>query len=123
MLATYLVEYAEGDIRQQDTLAALFEFPEANPKARHAFKVIQAHAEQLKGTPELALLYLIGLFDRPVNQAVVEQLRQSKINTLAPLYELDDKVFQAAVRRLRVQGLYSAAATGQTVGNLSLIHI
>ena len=117
LLAAYLVEYAEGDIRQQDTLAALFAFPEAKPEAQHAFRVIQAHAEQLKGTPELALLNLIGLFDRPVSQAVVDQLRQSNIPILQPLYDLDDRVFQAAVQRLRAQGLYCAAATGQTVGN------
>ena len=116
LLAAYLKTYAEGDIRQQDQLAALFEFPEAKQQAQHAFRVIQAHAEQLKGTPELALLNLIGLFDRPVSQAVVEQLRQSKIKTLVPLHELDEKIFRAAVQRLRAQGLYSAEATGQTVG-------
>ena len=115
LLATYLVEYAGGDIRQQDKLPALIKLPEAKPEAQHAFRVIQAYAEQLKGTPELALLYLIGLFDRPVSQAVVSQLRQAKIKTLQPLGRLDDTLLLAAVRRLRAQGLYTAVTTGLTI--------
>ena len=47
LLAKYLSEYENGDIRQQDTLRGLTEFPEATRDSLHAFKVMAAYERQL----------------------------------------------------------------------------
>ena len=129
LLAKYLSEYEKGDIRQQDTLRELTEFPEETRDSRHAFKVMAAYERQLSGSPDLQILFSLGLFDRPAAAEVMSFLRKEGIPNLSGvtiggrmrqmLRKLlgqkgnqpcgdtisDEKVFRAACGRLRKQGL------------------
>ncbi|MGX9728794.1 MAG: hypothetical protein ACTFAK_16220 [Candidatus Electronema sp. VV] len=101
LLAKYLSEYEKGDIRQQDTLRGLTEFPEATRDSLHAFKVMAAYERQLFGSPDLQILFCLGLFDRPAAAEVMSFLRKEGILSLPN----DERVFRAACGRLRKQGL------------------
>lgn len=129
LLAKYLREYEKGDIRQQDTLRDLTEFPEATRDSLHAFKVMAAYERQLFGSPDLQILFCLGLFDRPAAAEVMSFLRKEGIPNLSSvtiggrmrqmLRKLlgregkhpcgdtisDEKVYRAACGRLRKQGL------------------
>ena len=77
LLGNALATYLDGDVRKRDTLTELIgDYDEAE---RHAFKVMQAYEHWLEGTPELKLLYLLGLFDHPVGQDVLEVLWEAEI--------------------------------------------
>ncbi len=109
LLAKYLSEYEKGDIRQQDTLRGLTEFPEATRDSRHAFKVMAAYERQLFGSPELQILFCLGLFDRPAAAEVMFFLQKEGILNLPS----DERVFRAACERLRKQGLLNTARPEQ----------
>ena len=109
LLAKYLREYEHGDIRQQDTLRCLTEFPEETRDSRHAFKVMAAYERQLSGSPDLQILFSLGLFDRPVSAAAMSCLRKEGILSLPS----DDRVFRAACGRLRKQGLLNTVRPDQ----------
>jgi hypothetical protein len=108
LLAQYLSNYADGDIRQRDTLRELTDFPEQTRSSRHAFKVMQAYERQLQGTADLQLLYMLGLFDRPVADKTLAYLRQNKnltgFENLSGLLG-DDRIYKAALKRLQRQQL------------------
>jgi tetratricopeptide (TPR) repeat protein len=101
LLAKYLSEYEKGDIRQQDTLRGLTEFPEATRDSRHAFKVMAAYERQLSGSADLQILFCLGLFDRPAAAEVMSFLRKEGLVGLPN----DERVYRAACGRLRKQGL------------------
>ncbi len=137
LLAKYLSEYEKGDIRQQDTLRCLTDFPEETAESRYAFRVMAAHERQLSGSVDLQILYCLGLFDRPVAASVMSFLRKEGIAHLGGLSMgermrqmlgkllgktekkpsggtiKDEKVFQAACERLRKQGLLNTVRTEQ----------
>lgn len=72
LLGNALATYLDGDIRKRDMLTELI--GDFDGMERHAYKVMQAYQYWLKDTPELKLLYLLGLFDYPVDQEVLEVL-------------------------------------------------
>lgn len=109
LLAKYLREYKNSDIRQQDTLRCLPDFPEETAESRHAFRVMATHERQLSGRVELQILFCLGLFDRPVAASVMSLLRKEGILNLSN----DEWVFQAACERLRKQGLLNTARPKQ----------
>lgn len=109
LLAKYLREYENGDIRQQDTLRCLTEFPEETRDSRHAFKVMAAYERQLSGSADLQILFSLGLFDRPVSAAAMSCLRKEGILNLPS----DERVFRAACGRLRKQGLLNSVRPEQ----------
>jgi hypothetical protein len=121
LLATYLREYAAGDIRRRDQLPILLDFPEERAEVRHAMRLMQAHLQCLEGTADQAILWLLGLFDRPVAPEVVDVLRRSEIATLQPLRELDQQVYPAVLQRLQAQGLLNADATATVLDTHPLI--
>ena len=79
----------QGDVRQRDTLKALVKAT-GNRDSRHAFKVMQAYAEWFAGEPELALLHLLGLFDHPIGQDVLQMLWDAQIPHLTAGIDEDD---------------------------------
>jgi tetratricopeptide (TPR) repeat protein len=137
LLAKYLSEYEKGDIRQQDTLRGLTEFPEATRDSLHAFKVMAAYERQLFGSTDLQILFCLGLFDRPAAAEVMSFLRKKGIANLCGvtiggrmrqmLRKLlgregkqpcgdtisDEKVYRAACGRLRKQGLLNTVRPEQ----------
>ena len=96
LLGNALATYLEGDIRRRDTLTELI--GDYDDTERHAFKVMQAYEHWLAGTPELKLLYLLGLFDHPVEQEVLEVLWDAEIPTLTA--DVPKKAWQVAQRDL-----------------------
>ena len=67
-----------GDINKLDALPTLLQ-ENADKTSRHAFKVMQAYQGWFAGTPELSLLYLLGLFDNPVELEAIETLWKAQI--------------------------------------------
>jgi tetratricopeptide (TPR) repeat protein len=109
LLAKYLSEYENGDIRQQDTLRGLTDFPEETAESRHAFKVMAAYERKLSGCPDLQILFCLGLFDRPVSAATMSFLRKDGVLDLPN----DERVYRAACGRLRKQGLLNTVRPEQ----------
>lgn len=137
LLAKYLSEYENGDIRQQDTLRGLTDFPEETTESRHAFKVMAAYERQLSGSTDLQILFCLGLFDRPVSAATMSFLRKQGIPHLGGVTAgermrqmlrkllgqkgkqpcggtiMDEQIFRAACARLRKQGLLNTVRPEQ----------
>lgn len=78
LLGNALATFYHGDVQQRDRLAELID-SDGDPGSRHAFKVMQAYSHWLKDTTELQLLYVLGLFDHPVSEAVIEMLWAAQI--------------------------------------------
>ncbi|MEZ5480430.1 MAG: hypothetical protein R3E95_24005 [Thiolinea sp.] len=101
--------YLEGDIRQRDTLDALID---AEDRAgHHAFKVMRAYQHWLQGTAELKLLYLLGLFDHPVETEVLQVLWAEQIPGLTD--GIAEKSWKAAIHALRDQHHLLSAHEGR----------
>ncbi|WP_146162007.1 hypothetical protein [Nitrosomonas oligotropha] len=79
----------KGDVLKRDTLRDLVK-ADGNRESRHAFKVMQAYEEWFAGEPELALLYLLGLFDHPIGQDVLKVLWDKQIPNLTAGISEDD---------------------------------
>ncbi len=88
----------QGDVRKRDTLTALVKAT-GNRDSRHAFKVMQAYAEWFAGEPELALLHLLGLFDHPIGQDVLQMLWDAQIPHLTA--GIDEDEWLEAIASLR----------------------
>jgi hypothetical protein len=79
LLGTYLRDAHGGDIRKRDRV----KLEEANAEQQngHAFHVMDVYVNSLKtakGRPALALLRLLGLFDRPASADCLNALWQGK---------------------------------------------
>jgi len=83
----------EGDVFKRDTLKELVK-QDGNKESQHAFKVMQAYeewfADESKLAPELALLHLLGLFDHPIEKAVLQVLWDAQIPNLTAGIATDD---------------------------------
>ncbi|HXU32547.1 MAG TPA: hypothetical protein VN851_18425 [Thermoanaerobaculia bacterium] len=134
LLGTFLRDAHGGDVRKRD----LVKFEEANREEQggHAFRVIAAYEEwlaprqtlrekvsewfsgkrqdRLEGERQLAILRLLGLFDRPATSDCVAALRRApRIPGLTePLVGLSDSQWNLAISRLADRGLASADDRG-----------
>ena len=88
----------QGDVQKRDTLKALVK-AKGNKESRHAFKVMQTYEEWFKGEPELALLHLLGLFDHPIGQGVLQVLWDEQIPHLTK--DIDEEAWLDAIAGLR----------------------
>lgn len=79
----------KGDALKRDALKDLVK-SDGNQVSRHAFKVMQAYEEWFAGEPELALLHLLGLFDHPIGQEVLQVLWDEQIPNLTAGISEDD---------------------------------
>ena len=86
MLGNLLHRRHGGDIRKRDLIPELFDSDGLDPDSHHAFKVMQAYerwfSEDEQHSAELALLRLLGLFDHPIEQSVLEVLQKEQIPEL-----------------------------------------
>ncbi len=101
-LALYLLgnaihTYYDGDILKRVKLDELID--DYDGIERHAFKVMQAYKKWLKDTPELQLLYLLSLFDHPIETEVLEILWHQQIPEITA--NIDQKAWKIAIRDLR----------------------
>jgi len=113
LLARYLCDYEDRDIKKQDQLVKLTSFPEATYETAHAFRVMQGYEKKLADSTDLKILYMLGLFDRPTSKGAVDVLREAKI---AGLWDetIKNRVWQVIVKRLRKQGLLNEPNTEYT---------
>lgn len=87
LLGNALRVFCEGDIAKRDKLPELLEperYANDSPTGLHAFKVMRAYRDWLKDEqgrdlPELRLLYLLGLFDHPVELPTLQMLWREAI--------------------------------------------
>ena len=99
LLGTYLKDICDGDVRRRHEVPILVK--EAD-ETGHARRVIASYAEVLE-TPEVEVLRLLGLFDRPAEPARLKALRAEPpisglTETIRPSQEAR---FRKAVARLR----------------------
>jgi tetratricopeptide (TPR) repeat protein len=114
----------QGDIRQRDKIPAL---AKDRKKGRHARRVMEAYEEWykiypknkflkrfkrfIKIKPELNILRIMGLFDRPVEKGAVEALKgESAIDGITQkIQQLSEEDWQWALSNLRTANLLSKA--------------
>ena len=86
LLGNLLHRRQGGDIRKRDLIPDLVDSDSVDRDSRHAFKVMQAYerwfSESKQHSAELALLRLLGLFDQPIEQSVLQILQQEQIPEL-----------------------------------------
>ena len=100
LLGTYLHDKCGGDIRHVDEVHLI---DEDLKQGKHAKSVMAAYVNWLGEGPELAVLRLMGLFDRPAESPLIEALKESlAIGELTEsLVDLADKDWNQALSRLR----------------------
>ncbi|MDX1997409.1 MAG: toll/interleukin-1 receptor domain-containing protein [Thermoanaerobaculia bacterium] len=116
LLGTYLVKARLVDIRQRDRVR--FEKADKRVKGGHAFRVIGAYETWLGGGGEesarqLAVLRLMGLFDRPASAGCIDALRaEPSIPGLTePLVGLDEDDWNLTISALADLRLLSPASS------------
>ena len=86
LLGNLLYKRYKGDIRQRDLIPELLDPESVEKDSRHAFKIMQAYerwfSSEQQYSAELALLRMLGLFDHPIEQSVLEILQQEQIPQL-----------------------------------------
>jgi len=108
LLGNYLHKAHGGDVRKRREI----DLGRANEKqGGHAFRVIAAYARWLGDGPELAILRLLGLFDRPADAGALKALRAAPpIPCLTePLVDLSNEDWEFATATLRDHALLAAA--------------
>ena len=104
LLASYLKETQNGDVRRRDHIRGLLADAD-NPRHDHARRVMESYEKEwLAGQPILlAILHLVGLFDRPASGDCLTALRaKPAIRGLTDtIVELDEIAWRHAVARLR----------------------
>ena len=108
LLGSYLSAVHNGDIRKRDLIPKLTADEE---RGGHAKRIMASYVKWLAGTPELNILFLMGLFDRPVTGGAVAALRaKPPINNLTEaICKLREDQWQFAVKRVRELRLLDSA--------------
>ena len=100
LLGRYLAVVHGGEIRKRNLVPAL---EDEESQGGHAQRVMKSYEIFLKDKPELDILYLMGLFDRPADGGAIEALRQEPIidGLTNALCGLSDAKWKYALRHLR----------------------
>src|SRR5215831_14654527 len=75
LLGSYLTDAYHGDIRRREEVSA--RLAHDLRQGAHARKVMESYQSWLGEGPELAVLRMLGLFDRPADERALEALRKS----------------------------------------------
>jgi tetratricopeptide (TPR) repeat protein len=104
LLGTYLAIVYKGDVEKRDRIARL---TKENKYGGHARQVMESYEVWLKDQPELDILRIMGLFDRPAEGGAIEVLRADPpIKGLTTkLNDLSHEDWQFALNNLRKAGL------------------
>lgn len=100
LLGSYLDEVFQGDIRRQREIESLFDDTRYGDSAQ---KMIAAYEEWLGEGIELAILRLLGFFDRPADLASLAVLRKAPAipELTEALQNLKEREWNKAVAKLR----------------------
>ncbi|MCX6580281.1 MAG: toll/interleukin-1 receptor domain-containing protein [Candidatus Aminicenantes bacterium] len=74
LLGQYIANILDGDIRRRDEIVKSSKGK--IKEGHHAQKVMEAYMHWLGNSPERDILYIIGLFDRPVEAGAIEALKK-----------------------------------------------
>lgn len=109
LLASYLKHFADGDIANAATIPDL---PDVKINdGKHARRVMAAFAKKFENGPELNLLHVIGLFDRPADNNCITALREPAVPGLTEgLAVLDQGGWRDLLEKLRQLGLLAKAS-------------
>jgi tetratricopeptide (TPR) repeat protein len=104
LLGSYLAVVYGGDIRQRDKIARL---TKERKQGGHARRVMESYERWFQGQPELDILRLMGLFDRPAEGGAIEALRAKPAipGLTSELQGLSHEDWQYAVNNLRAARL------------------
>jgi transcriptional regulator with XRE-family HTH domain/tetratricopeptide (TPR) repeat protein len=109
LLGNFLRRAHGGDVRKRREI----DLHRADEKqGGHAFRVIAAYAHWLGEGPELAILRLLGLFDRPAEAGALKALRAAPPipGLTEPLVDLSEEDWHLAIATLREDHSLLAAA-------------
>ncbi|MFT3891789.1 MAG: TIR domain-containing protein [Anaerolineales bacterium] len=100
LLGRYLKVVHGGDIRKRREIPHVMD---EQKQGKHARRVMESYEEFLKGKPELDILCLMGLFDRPAEKGALDALRKEPaISGLTDeLEKLNETNWKFAVNNLR----------------------
>ncbi|MFC1715466.1 tetratricopeptide repeat protein [Candidatus Poribacteria bacterium] len=105
LLGRYLAVVYEGNIRQRDKIAKLTKEPK---QGGHARRVMESYERWFDGKPELDILRIMGLFDRPAEGGAIEAVRaEPVIDGLTSELKLSHADWQFALSSLREARLLS----------------
>jgi len=104
LLGSYLAVMYGGDIRQRDKIARL---TKDRKHGGHARRVMESYESWFQGQPELDILRLMGLFDRPAEGGAIEALKAEPAipGLTSELQGLSHEDWQYAVEDLRAARL------------------
>jgi tetratricopeptide (TPR) repeat protein len=110
LLASLLKETQYGDVRRRDHIRPYLADSE-NPRHDHARRVMESYEKEwLASRPmEHAIMYIVGLFDRPASGDCLRALRKTPAieGLTEALVDLDEDGWRRAVARLREVRLLS----------------
>lgn len=105
LLGRYLAKAHGGDVRRRDRVD--FTKADATVRGGHVFKTIAAYERWLassgaSGARQLAILRLLGLFDRPASEGCIDALRREPVieGLTESLVVLDEEDWNAALSEL-----------------------
>ncbi|MEM9629063.1 MAG: hypothetical protein AAGA21_22735 [Pseudomonadota bacterium] len=106
LLATYLRDFCNNDIRRVDEVDL---FDGDLRQGEQARRIMAAYEWAFSDGPERAALYLLGFFDRPVQRSLIDVLRQAPVieGLNEPLVNQTNKDWQRTLTRLEKAGLLS----------------
>lgn len=112
LLGSYLDEVMEGDVRRRKEIENLFEDTRHGDAAQ---KMIAAYEKWLGEGMELAILRLLGLFDRPADIASLVALRERPAipGLTEPLQNFKGRQWNQAVAKLRRAKLLREASPNE----------
>ncbi|MFO0927452.1 MAG: serine/threonine-protein kinase [Gemmataceae bacterium] len=111
LLGSYLARFCHGDVTRRHQVRLLHSGDE---QAAHARRVMASYEEQFGDQPELAVLRLIGLFDRPVDRRELAALCAPPVipGLTDALVGLSEAEWQAVLARLREAKLIAEVEAG-----------
>ena len=100
LLGRYLSAVHKGDVAKRDLVPQLTVEPD---QGGHARRVMESYEHWLEGTPELAVLRIMGLFDRPADAGAIEALlAEPAVEGLTePLVDIAPAKWAFALKHLR----------------------
>jgi nucleoside phosphorylase/tetratricopeptide (TPR) repeat protein len=106
LLGTYLKTVYRGDIRRRKEIPKL---TDAKKQGAHARRVMESYEIWLKGKPELDILYIMGLFDRPAEWEAIQAVREKPVieGLTSKLENLTSAEWRFALDNLRTARLLS----------------
>jgi tetratricopeptide (TPR) repeat protein len=112
LLGSYLATVHGGEIRKKNLVPGL---EEDERQGGHARRVMESYEIWLKGKPELDILYVMGLFDRPADEGAVQVLREKPAikGVTENIVKLSEADWKFAVKRLRELRLLAVEEKGE----------